>query len=235
VFFSENSDSINIKSFDRISFECRVCVSPHIYIIIFPKTREELTPVSAEFNNFIIDDTTSSNLRLIIESINKKPDLVLANKWTSHEKDSLRKYILIFGYGRWKIIKYNSGGVLIEKSEQELKVFSNAFIRTIIEFLPLEKSELKKFLVNLIDEKPDDPFILSKRDDWGTLIKQRAPAWGKRIQLIYRVCLIIEKFKSERKKNKEIRKNLDEGTEKNEIIEKLKSELNKTYGKKCFK
>lgn len=164
-------------------------------------------------------------------SMNKKPDSALANKWTSHEKDSLRKYILIFGYGRWKIIKYNSGGVLIEKTEQELKVFSNAFIRTIIEFLPLEKSELKKFLVNLIDEKSDDPFIVSKRDDWGTLIKQRAPAWGKRIQLIYRVCLIIEKFKSERKKNKEIRKNLDEGIEKrNEIVEKLKSELNKTYG-----
>lgn len=161
--------------------------------------------------------------------MNKKPDMALANKWTSHEKDSLRKYILIFGYGRWKIIKFNSGGVLVEKTEQELKVFSNAFIRTIIEFLPLEKSELKKFLVNLIDEKAEDPFILTKRDDWGTLIKQRAPAWGKRIQLIYRVCLIIEKFKSERKKNKEIRKKLEEGTEKPDVIEKLKADLNKTY------
>lgn len=139
----------------------------------------------------------------------RHPDIALGNKWTNHEKECLRKYILIFGYGRWKIIKHNSRGVLSEKPEIELKIFSNAFLKVIIEFLPQEKMELRKFLINLIQELPDEPFILAKKDDWGTLLKQRAPAWGKRIQLIYRVCLIIEKFKSERKKNKEIRKKID--------------------------
>ena len=61
MFFNENSDSIVIKSFDRISFECRICVSPHIFIIIFPKTKEEMTPVNPEFNNFQIDENNSKN------------------------------------------------------------------------------------------------------------------------------------------------------------------------------
>ena len=65
-------------------------------------------------------------------------------------------------------------------------------------------------MINLIQEQPEEPFVLPKKDDWGSLLKQRAPAWGKRIQLLYRVCLIVEKFKSERKKNKEIRKKLEE-------------------------
>ena len=77
----------------------------------------------------------------------RTPDITLSNKWTNHEKDCLRKYILIYGYGRWSVIKQNSGGVLSEKSEFELRVFSNAFLKTIIEFLPQEKSELRKFLI----------------------------------------------------------------------------------------
>jgi len=40
-----------------------------------------------------------------------------------------------------------------------MKAFSNDFIRTLIEFLMNEKSDLKTFLINLIDEKPEDPFV----------------------------------------------------------------------------
>ena len=155
-----------------------------------------------------LSDFTNNNNKIYNTPL-KLPDIALGNKWTNHEKECLRKYILIYGYGRWKIIKHNSRGVLSEKPELELKIFSNAFLKVIIEYLPQEKQELRKFLINLINEQADEPFILHKKDDWGTLLKQRAPAWGKRIQLIYRVCLIIEKFKSERKKNKEIRKKID--------------------------
>jgi hypothetical protein len=168
------------------------------------------------------------------QNITKRlPDLALANKWTSHEKDCLRKLILIYGYGRWRLLKQNSGGVLSDKPENEIKIFSNAFVKTIVELLPQEKSELRKFLINLIDESNEEPYILAKKDDWGTLIKQRAPAWGKRIQLLYRVCLIVEKFKSERKKNKEKRKKLEEltsqGQGESEEAENIKADINKTY------
>jgi hypothetical protein len=59
AYLNENTDPVVIKSFDRISFHCRVCSSPHIYIILFPKTKEELTPVTVGFNNFAIDESTS--------------------------------------------------------------------------------------------------------------------------------------------------------------------------------
>jgi hypothetical protein len=202
---------------------------------------------SALKNNYSFFNNYTNNKN--INNANKKlADIQLTNKWTNHEKECLRKYILIYGYNRWKIIKQNSGSVLSEKPELELKIFANAFLKTIVEFLPQEKSELRKFLINLLDEDPEEPFILPKKDDWGTLIKQRAPAWGKRIQLIYRVCLIVEKFKSERKKNKDIRRRIDDISnqaqniqikkdemsivspqEVEEEIEKLKAEVNKTY------
>lgn len=129
----------------------------------------------------------------------------LSNSWTIHDKDCLRKYVLIYGYGRWAQIQKSSGGVLNDKPINELRIFTNCFINTIIELLPSEKNELKRFLSKLIDIKPGEPIVVCKKDDWGSLIKQRAPAWGKRIQLICRVGMLIEKFKKERKKNKEIR------------------------------
>ena len=78
------------------------------------------------------------------------------------EKETLKKYLLQFGYGRWrKIRKYsrNHCKILKDKSDTELKAFSNDFIRTLYEFLQNEKNELKNFLINLIDEKPEDPFV----------------------------------------------------------------------------
>lgn len=237
---SESSEAVCIKSFDRIAIDCELCYGPHIYVMIFPKTSrdEELDGIDMRMNlGYTIFPQDTS---LIIKTEDDKqnitkrlPDLVLANKWTSHEKDCLRKLILIYGYGRWRLLKQNSGGVLSDKPENEIKIFSNAFIKTIVELLPQEKSELRKFLINLIDEATDEPYILAKKDDWGTLIKQRAPAWGKRIQLLYRVCLIIEKFKSERKKNKEKRKKLDEltsqGNGESDEAENIKADINKTY------
>lgn len=74
----------------------------------------------------------------------------------------MKKYLLIFGYSRWtKIRKYSKDHdkILKDKPDTEMKAFSNDFIRTLIEFLMNEKSELKTFLINLIDEKPEDPFV----------------------------------------------------------------------------
>jgi hypothetical protein len=42
-----------------------------------------------------------------------------------------------------------------------MKAFSNDFIRTLIEILQSDKSDLKNFLINLIEEEHDDPFVQS--------------------------------------------------------------------------
>jgi hypothetical protein len=70
AYLNENEEPVVIKSFDRISFQCRVCSSPHMYIILFPKTKEELTPVTVGFNNFAIDESNSidyCNYRILDE------------------------------------------------------------------------------------------------------------------------------------------------------------------------
>ena len=86
------------------------------------------------------------------------------------EKETLKKHLLLFGYGRWrKIRKFskNHDKILKDKSDTEMKAFANDFIRTLFEFLQNEKNELKTFLINLIDEKPEDPFVQSQPKEWG--------------------------------------------------------------------
>jgi hypothetical protein len=65
----------------------------------------------------------------------KKPiDKVLTNKWSMLEKESLKKYLLQFGYGRWKKIrKYSSRNckILKDKPDYEMKAFANDFLRTL--------------------------------------------------------------------------------------------------------
>lgn len=91
-------------------------------------------------------------------------DKTLQAKWGSMEKETLKKYLLQFGYGRWKKIRNYSkthDKILKDKSDQEMKAFANDFIRQLFEYIQNEKNELKTFLINLIEEKPDDPYVQS--------------------------------------------------------------------------
>jgi hypothetical protein len=51
------------------------------------------------------------------------------------------------------------GGKINEKSQNEIRVFSNVFLRTMAENLTCESQELKNFLYNIIQEEVDDPYI----------------------------------------------------------------------------
>jgi hypothetical protein len=51
-----------------------------------------------------------------------------------------------------------------------MRAFANDFLRTLYDNLvneKTEKNELRSFLVNVIDERPEDPFIQSVSKDWG--------------------------------------------------------------------
>lgn len=127
----------------------------------------------------------------------------LNDEWTNIEKDNLKKNLLLFGYDRWLKIRKASkdhSGFLVNKDDKILKAFSNGFIRNIYQFIPYDKQELRKYLLNLIDEKNDIPVVETNPNDWGELIKQRATPWGKRLQLLDRVNYLIKCFKEEKKK-----------------------------------
>lgn len=109
---------------------------------------------------------TLQNLDDKILPLVKKPmDKVLTNKWSMIEKESLKKYLLQFGYGRWnKIRKYSfqTCKILKDKPDIEMKAFANDFLRTLYDQLineKNEKNELRGFIMNTIEELPEDPYV----------------------------------------------------------------------------
>ena len=202
---------IKVNCFDRISFICEDMCMNNSFILVIPNLTEKQINInniksSNLKKNEIQEKVTLSGIKPSNYFIlDEKPDINLSNSWTIHEKDSLRKYILVYGYGKWTQIQKSSGGVLNDKPIDQLRIFTNCFINTIIELLPGDKNDMKRFLAEIIERNDGEPYVISKKDDWGSLIKDRAPAWAKRLQLICRVSILVEKFKKERKKNKEIR------------------------------
>jgi hypothetical protein len=70
--------------------------------------------------------------------VRKPVDKQLLLKWGNMEKETLKKYLLQFGYGRWeKIRKYSARHckILKDKPSVEMKAFSNDFLRTLYENL----------------------------------------------------------------------------------------------------
>ena len=119
------------------------------------------------------------------------------------EKETLKRYLLQFGYNRWKKIRKFSGStdkILVNKTDQEMKAFSNDFIRVLHDNLQEDKPDLKVFLINLIDETREDPYVQNPQKEWGDQIPQRAVPWAKRLYLLYRVKYLIDMYKRERSK-----------------------------------
>ena len=255
----ENLNNIvSIKSYDFIAFDCDICQCDHVYILLLHSGIDKslinyedknLLYIPNITNNKINTNNNNNNTNNNNSNLNNNskenilsnelnfpkypPNKNLCNKWTTIEKDCLKKYILLFGYGRWEEIKNNSGGVLNEKKYVEIKALSNSFIRCIIELLinEKEKENNKKFLLKLIEEKNNEPYILPNQDDWGTLIKQKASAWGKRIQFLFYICEIVKNFQTEMEKNKEIREKINKNKEilLNEEEEELKKQIKTNF------
>jgi len=144
-------------------------------------------------------------MRLKDLSWRQSADKALAAKWGAMEKETLKKYLLNYGYGRWSKIRQQSAStckILKEKPEAELHAFANDFVRTLFYNQQTEKNELKGFLLGLLENDKDAevPYVENSQKDWGELISQRATPWAKRLQLLHRVQGLIKTFKQARKR-----------------------------------
>jgi len=77
---------------------------------------------------------------------NKIHDKVIWSKWSTEDREVLKRLILLYGYGRWK--KYQSqsqslGGKLSEKPKNEIRAFANSLIRSLAEDTGNELMDLK--------------------------------------------------------------------------------------------
>ena len=229
----EQNKLCTINSYDIISYKCLLCSHEHVFIFIAKKFRK-MNPIQKNYAlssnpnlNSIIYNTGENYSNINVENENdnindenygSNNDLQFPNypadetiplSWKANEKEILKKKLLLYGYNRWHTIRSNSSNLLNNKTDQELKVYSNSFIRCIIQLTKdnKDKKEINNFLSNLIQEKENEPWIIPNTNDWGELnILQKAPAWGKRIKYLYYIKTIIDIFKNLRANNKEKRK-----------------------------
>ena len=229
----EQNKLCNINSYDIISYKCLLCSHEHVFIFIAKKFRK-INPIQ---KNYLLNSNSNANSimynmgenysNMNVENENENindgnfesnnelqfpnypADEKIPLTWKTNEKEVLKKKLLLYGYNRWHTIRANSSNLLNNKTDQELKVYSNSFIRCIIQLTKdnKDKKEINNFLSNLIQEKDNEPWIIPNTNDWGELnILQKAPAWGKRIKYLYYIKTIIDIFKNLRANNKEKRK-----------------------------
>ncbi|CAI2387839.1 unnamed protein product [Moneuplotes crassus] len=204
---TEEDDYKMIKQHDTLHFPCGNCTIPHVFHLILPIRRvinensqkpgaREVPGKDGKFNK---SNISSKSLSLHSKQAKiKSPN----EEWTNIEKDTLKKNLLLFGYGRWEKVKKSSkesSGFLVKKDISYLKAFANGFIRNIYQYIPFDKSELRKYLLNLIDESDNPPVVKTDPQDWGKLIKARSTPWGKRLQLLDRINFLIQTFKESKK------------------------------------
>lgn len=128
--------------------------------MILPQSEEDL--LNNDQINLKLHGSAYNQNKNVLNPLNKVPDRNLSNKWSMDDKEQLKKFLLIHGYGRWKKIQDASksiGGKLSEKLPSELRAFSNSFLRAISDNLGAESQELKNHLYSIIDEMPNDSYI----------------------------------------------------------------------------
>ena len=256
----EQNKFCNINSYDIISYKCLLCSHEHVFIFIAKKFRK-MNPLQKNYSlsnnlnsNSVIYNIGENGSNIGMENDNENiiaeenygannDDIQFPNypadekiplTWKPNEKEILKKKLLLYGYNRWHTIRSNSSNLLNNKSDQELKAYSNSFIRCIIQLTKdnKDKKEINNFLSNLIQEKDNEPWIIPVTNDWGELnILQKAPAWGKRIKYLYYIKTIIDIFKNLRANNKEKRKLLSNFNSYLSEEEKsnINSKINKDY------
>lgn len=123
--------------------------------------------------------------------------------WNLNERETLKKYLLIFGYGRWRKIRTataTSDHILEDKNDNQFQIYSISFMKALCALLPNEAKELKAFLQNLIEQGNDEVAIESNVQMWGgEVIIQRAHQWAKRIHLLK----VVQQFTKAYKQSKQ--------------------------------
>ena len=132
-------------------------MTPHVYHFILPSLPKE-RPFSGHLGG--------KGNEVGIKGKNLGPGQALATKWSVNEREQLKKMLMIYGYGRWSKMRKNFqevDGSLKKKSDTELRAYSVAFIKSILEYLNFEKNELKKYLTSIVDDNISDDFYVAAK------------------------------------------------------------------------
>lgn len=177
---TDEDPAVDLKDLSCISIPCDIHPS-HIFYFILPVfTASVLEPPG-------MAPIPDNEEMMPIDSFpSRQADSSLIKKWGINDRENLKKWLLTYGYGRWKKLQeaMSEGGAFSLKSIPEIRSFATSLVRTIVENLPMEKHELKKSLSNMIEETEDDFYIPPRIKDWGMMVRQRAVPWGKRLYML---------------------------------------------------
>ena len=187
---SPDDPDLVLKDFTCFAIQCDYH-NCHVFYFILPVFP---FPVLEPPGLAPIPDTEDS---IPLESIpSKHADSNLMKKWSINDRENLKKWLLTYGYGRWKKLQeMMSEADSTLKPICEIRSFASSLVRTIAENLPMEKHELKKTILNMIEETDEDFYVPPKIKDWGIMARQRAVPWGKRLYMLHRIRFLIKKFK----------------------------------------
>jgi len=191
--FSNEDPPIQLKDLSCICFHCDRH-QPHIYYFVLPF-----------MNGYVNEPPGKAPIPENEEAIpidtfpSRQADTSMMKKWGVNDRENLKKWLLTFGYGRWKKLRevMSEGGAYTTKPIPEIRSFATALVRTVGENLPLEKHELKKNLTKMIQETEEDFYIPPRIKDWGQMVRQRAVPWAKRLDMLWRIKDLIRKFKKQ--------------------------------------
>lgn len=147
---------------------------PHVFYFILPQSEEDT--VNNDQINLKLHGSIYNQNKNALNPQNKVPDRNLASKWSIDDKEQLKKFLLLNGYGRWRKIQDSSrsiGGKLCEKPVTELRAFSNSFLRAIAENLGPESQELKNHLHSIVEEMSNDPYIAPNASKYISNLNER--------------------------------------------------------------
>ena len=97
----------------------------------------------------------SQKVPTVVSSTNQhNHSLSTGTKWSNDDHEQLKRLLLLYGYDRWKQIQRSSstmGGKLDTKPLNEVKAYSNGYLRALGLALPEDETNLKIFLQKLIE------------------------------------------------------------------------------------
>eukprot|EP00742_Colponemidia_sp_Colp-10_P006322 GILJ01006776.1.p1 GENE.GILJ01006776.1~~GILJ01006776.1.p1 ORF type:complete len:416 (+),score=65.49 GILJ01006776.1:46-1293(+) len=147
---------------------CYHCVDPHAFCFLTPTKPVIPTPTHRP-----------------------APAAPAIHKWNINEKEQLKRFLLAYGYGRWE--KLPKG--IQDKDPAEISAYANSFIRSTAKAIS-DEPELSQSIVSLLEDSPYDKSVAIASNEWGKM-DQRASVWGRRIRLLSRLTVFIDKYGEE--------------------------------------
>ena len=192
---------VKLQHLDKVEFVTQTGqhqgVVPPVYHVLLPvdPDKKSMLPPSASILNsrvyspLIRQDISSKINKLFIDLIapfDSNPKETKFHAWNKVEVNAIKKYLLMYGYGRWSKIRAaskhaHSCKILMKKADDDMRPYANMFLIHLVNCLTEDPNfhHYEQIVLEFIQILPNDhkyATILSPHD-FGENIESRAKFW----------------------------------------------------------